>query len=97
MADRQHHTVLFRGGTAEGFLKCMISDISIDTQESKIFEQNFLNIQATLETQRMSVSGVDEDEEAMNLIKFQNAYNLSSKMVSVMSEIYEKLIEETGV
>lgn len=75
----------------------MISDISIDTQESKIFEQNFLNIQATLETQRMSVSGVDEDEEAMNLIKFQNAYNLSSKMVSVMSEIYEKLIEETGV
>ena len=45
----------------------------------------------------MSVSGVDEDEEAMNLIKFQNAYNLSSKMVSVMSEIYEKLIEETGV
>ena len=44
-----------------------------------------------------SVSGVDEDEEAMNLIKFQNAYNLASKMISVMSEMYDKLINETGV
>ncbi|MFR5241800.1 MAG: flagellar basal body rod C-terminal domain-containing protein [Roseburia sp.] len=48
-------------------------------------------------TQRTSVSGVDEDEEAMNLIKFQNAYNLASKVISVMSEMYDKLINETGV
>ena len=43
------------------------------------------------------VSGEDEDEEAMNLIKFQNAYNLASKVISVMSEMYDKLINETGV
>ena len=42
-------------------------------------------------------TGVDEDEEALDLIKFQNAYNLSSKMISVMAEVYDKLIEETGV
>ena len=35
--------------------------------------------------------------EALDLIKFQNAYNLSSKMISVMAEVYDKLIEETGV
>ncbi len=28
----------------------------------------------------------------MDLIKFQNAYNLSSKMISVMAEIYDRLI-----
>lgn len=89
--------VLYRGGTADGFLKCMIADISIDTQESKIFNQNFTNIQATIENQRMSISGVDEDEEALDLIKFQNAYNLSSKMISVMAEVYDRLILETGV
>ena len=75
----------------------MISDISIDTQQSTIFSNNYTNIQAALETQRMSVSGVDEDEAALDLIKFQNAYNLSSKMISVMAEVYDKLIEETGV
>ena len=39
--------------------------------------------------QRQSVSGVDEDEEALDLVKFQNAYNLASKMVSVMAEMYD--------
>ena len=97
LAKLKSDTVLFRGGSADGFLKCMISDVSIDAQKAKIFEQNFTNIQSQLETQRMSVSGVDEDEEALDLIKFQNAYNLSSKMISVMAEVYDKLIEETGV
>jgi len=45
----------------------------------------------------MSISGVDEDEEALDLVKFQNAYNLSSKMISVLTEIYDRLILETGV
>ena len=75
----------------------MISDISVDTNEAGIFYTNYSNISNAISTQRLSISGVDEDEEAMNLVKFQNAYNLSSKMVSVLAEIYDKLIEETGV
>lgn len=90
-------TVLYRGGTADGFLKSMITDISVDAQESQVFYNNYLNISNTINNQRLSVSGVDEDEEALDLIKFQNAYNLSSKMISVMAEIYDKLIQETGV
>lgn len=90
-------TILYRGGTAEGFLKCMISDISIDTQEAKIFQQNFTNIAETIDNQRQSISGVDEDEETLDLIRFQNGYNLSSKMISVMAEIYDRLILQTGV
>lgn len=97
LAKLKSDTVVFRGGSADGFLKCMISDVSIDAQKAEIFQNNFLNIQSQLETQRMSVSGVDEDEEALDLIKFQNAYNLSSKMISVMAQIYDKLIQETGV
>ena len=41
--------------------------------------------------------GVDTEEEAMNLMKYQQAYNLNSKMMSVMLELYDKLINETGV
>ncbi len=97
LAKLKSDVVLYRGGTADGFLKCMIADISIDTQESKIFSQNYANIASTIGSQRMSISGVDEDEEALDLIKFQNAYNLSSKMISVMAEVYDRLILETGV
>lgn len=97
LAKLKKDTVLYRGGNAEGFLKCMISDISIDTQESQIFFQNYSNVQSVIDNQRTSISGVDEDEEGLDLIKFQNAYNLSSKMISVMAEIYDRLILETGV
>ena len=41
--------------------------------------------------------GVDTDEEAMDLVKFQQAYELSSKMLSVMNQIYDKLINQTGL
>ena len=90
-------TEMYRGGGADDFLQCMISDISVDTQKSTIFQKNYTNISANIEKQRMSISGVDNDEEALNLVKFQNAYNLSSKMVSTLAEIYDKLIQETGV
>lgn len=90
-------TIMYRGGGADDFLQCMISDISVDTQECDIFYENYSNISSAIENQRTSISGVDEDEEALNLVKFQNAYNLSSKMVSVLCEIYDRLILETGV
>ena len=31
------------------------------------------------------------------MVKFKEAYSLASKVVSVMQEIYDKLIQETGV
>lgn len=88
---------LYRGGGADDFLQCILSDITVDTQKSDLFYDNYNNISSALDQQRMSVSGVDQDEEAMDLVKFQNAYNLSSKMVSVLAEVYDKLIQETGV
>jgi len=90
-------TVMYRGGGADDFLQCMIADISVDTEEAKVFSANYTNVSTAIDNQRMSISGVDEDEEALDLVKFQNAYNLSSKMISVLTEIYDRLILETGV
>ena len=88
---------LFRGGGGNSFLQCIYADITVDAQECQIFNKNFENIEKSISQQRMSVSGVDEDEEALDLVKFQNAYNLASKCISVFSEIYDRLILNTGV
>jgi len=50
-----------------------------------------------LQNQRLSVSGVDTDEEALNLVKFQHAYELSAKVIQTMTEMYDRLILNTGV
>lgn len=97
MLKLQSDVKLFRGGSADDFLQCIISDITIDTEEAKIFQNNFTDIAAAITNQRLSIAGVDEDEEALDIVKFQNAYNLASRMIQCMSEMYDKLINETGV
>lgn len=87
----------FRGSNASEFLQCILSDIALNASRANIFNKNFTDIAGVIENQRISISGVDEDEEAINLIKFQNGYNLASKMIQTLTEIYDRLILETGV
>lgn len=93
----QSETTMYRGCSATDFLRCLLSDVTVDTNEAKLFKENYTNIGNMIDTQRQSISGVDEDEEALELVKFQNAYNLASKMISTMAEMYDKLINETGI
>lgn len=88
---------IFDGGTGAYFLETMVSDMSIDASKAKTFLSNYNNMKTTIQNQRLSVMGVDVDEEAMDIMKFQQAYNLNSKMMSVMNEIYDKLINQTGL
>ena len=88
---------MFRGDSAGAFLETLLSDVSVDTQEVDVFCKTYTSLEASINSLRTSVSGVDEDEEGLALIKFQNAYNMASKVISVMSQMYDKLINETGV
>ncbi|HCW29306.1 MAG TPA: flagellar hook-associated protein FlgK, partial [Roseburia sp.] len=44
MLKLKSDTELYRGGGADDFLECMYSDISVDSQKSKIFQKNYSNI-----------------------------------------------------
>ncbi len=46
---------------------------------------------------REQVIGVSDDEELSNMIKFQNAYNASSRYINVISEMLEHIINTLGV
>jgi flagellar hook-associated protein 1 FlgK len=87
----------FRGATASEFLQCMLSDVALNASNANTFQESYSNIASSIDNQRLSISGVDEDEEAVNLVKYQNAYNLASKMIQTFTEIYDRLILETGV
>ncbi|MBQ3900062.1 MAG: flagellar hook-associated protein FlgK, partial [Lachnospiraceae bacterium] len=87
----------FRGTSADKFLQSVLSDIALNSASARTFEKSYTNISTSIDTKRLSISGVDEDEEAVNLVKFQNAYNLSSKMIQTFQEIYDRLINQTGV
>lgn len=88
---------IINDATPSQYFEALLSDISVAGQSAKTNMDNYTNIGTTITNQRLSISGVDEDEEGMDLVKFQHAYNLSSKMISVLTEVYDQLILNTGV
>ena len=87
----------FRGRDAGGFLECVLSDAALNASNANTFYATYLSLETSIDNQRVSISGVDEDEEAINLVKYQYSFALASKMISVLTEVYDRLILETGV
>jgi len=87
----------FRNGSADQMLEMILSDVALNASNANTFYNTYSGLRTSIDNQRCSISGVDEDEEAVSLVKFQNAYTLSSKMIQTLTEIYDQLILNTGV
>ncbi|MBO4981807.1 MAG: flagellar hook-associated protein FlgK [Lachnospiraceae bacterium] len=61
-----------------------------------IYENQVTTVEST-QSAREQVVGVSSDEELSNMIKFQNAYNASSRYINVISEMLEHIINTLGV
>jgi flagellar hook-associated protein 1 FlgK len=87
---------LFHGSFQE-----MLTDISAnlanDISSSNVKLEAYQNTATELDTSRESVSGVDLNDEAMNMIQYQKAYSAACRLITVLDEALEKLINGTGV
>lgn len=87
----------YRGAATSEFLTCVLSDVALNCNRADTFKNNYENIGKSINNQRIAISGVDTDDEAVNLVKYQNAYTLASKMIQTLTEVYDRLILQTGV
>ena len=87
----------YRGAATQEFLTCVLSDVALNGNNASTFYNNYTNIGKSIDQQRISISGVDTDDEAVNLLKYQNAYTMASKMIQTLTEVYDRLILQTGV
>lgn len=84
--------------------KCNLIDFysNIVTQvanSGSVFKSIYSNQTTTVdstEAARQQVVGVSDDEELNNMIKFQNAYNASSRFINVIDEMLEHIINTLG-
>lgn len=97
LLDLKKDTSMFRQGKPAAFLQTLVAEVGIDTKAALNFEKSQNNLVNAIHNQRLSIGGVDTEEEAMNLMRFQQAYKLSSQVISVMNEIYDRLINYMGV
>jgi len=87
----------FRNGSADKMLEMILSDVALNASNANTFCDTYKGLQTSIDNQRTSISGVDEDEEAVSLVKYQNSYTLASKMIQTLTEVYDRLILQTGV
>ncbi len=70
-----------------------ISDIGVKTQSAKIKREASESLLFQSKERKSSVSGVNLDEEAANLIRFQQAYQASAQAISVARNTFQTVID----
>lgn len=85
---------VMNGGTItlDDFYNILVSSVGTDvaSTNNNIEHQTFMVDQ--LEERRQSIAGVSLDEEMINLIKYQQAYNASAKLVSTLDTMLDQLL-----
>lgn len=82
------------GGTAtfNGSYAAIVADVGIYTRETKVRLDAQSSLHYQIEGARDSISGVNLDEEAANLLKFQQAYQASAKGLQIGVDLFERLL-----
>ena len=70
----------------------LVSDVGAKTRQANINSEASDGLLQRHQTTLSSVSGVNLDEEAANLIRYQQAYQASAQVIAVASTLFDTLI-----
>ncbi len=88
---------MFIHGAPATFLQALVSVVAGEGSKAQTFAQTQKYVSLSVENRRLEISGADKDEEGEDLIRFQSLLKNQFKVLSVMNEILNKLINDTGV
>jgi flagellar hook-associated protein 1 FlgK len=85
---------LLNGGTVsvQDAVNGLVGDIAVATRSAQINKQSQENLLSQTRARYESVSGVNLDEEAANLLKFQQAYQAAAQATSIANDLFQNLM-----
>lgn len=83
------------GGTAtyQGAYAAFVGDVGTQTRRLQVASSAQAAVLEQAATSQQSLSGVNLDEEAANLIRFQQAYQASGKVLQIASTLFDTLLQ----
>ena len=78
--------------TFNDFYNTLVSSVGSEVQKVSAYHDHQSDMVAHLENHRQSISGVNLDEEMINLVKFQSAYDASAKLITTTDELMQTLL-----
>ncbi|WP_394188502.1 flagellar hook-associated protein FlgK [Paenisporosarcina quisquiliarum] len=82
--------------SVQTYFQSVIGQLGVDGQQASRLMFNTATLQQAVAERRASVSSVSLDEEMTNMITFQQAYNASARMITVVDETLDKIINGMG-
>jgi len=73
-----------------------VSGVSSDLSKWRAEEASFTAVHQSLNEQREQISGVDLDQEATDLLKFQQIYQANSSVIQAAMRMFDVLMSTTG-
>lgn len=78
--------------TFEGYYDKLIGQIGNDGSTFQSASETLTGALSSIDNQRQQTMGVSSDEELTHMIKFQSAYNASSRFMTVISQMTELIV-----
>ncbi|MGR6837102.1 flagellar hook-associated protein FlgK [Syntrophomonas erecta] len=97
LAPVNRNGVMITGATADDFWRALCAEVGVDSQQAVRMVDNQEVLLNQLETKRQSVSGVSLDEEMINMIRFQHAYNAASRFITTIDEAMDVIVNRMGL
>ncbi|MBD8031463.1 flagellar hook-associated protein FlgK [Solibacillus merdavium] len=85
-----------QGGTFQSYYKSLIGELGVKGKQAITNEYNSTTLHLQIENNRASHNSVSLDEEMTNMITFQQAYNANARMITVIDETLDKIINGMG-
>ena len=83
--------------TSESAYNSLVSGLGTDTRAARAEVSNQTALVGLLERRKQEVQGVSLDEETVNLLRYQKAYEAAARVLTAFDEMLEKLINGTGI
>lgn len=97
LSELKNDSSMFIYGSPDAFIQSITSTVGVDSSKSVSLAESQSDLLYLVDTSRKSISGVDEDEEGSNMLIFQQMLRNQYKALSVLSEVIDRLINETAV
>ena len=83
--------------TIDGFYQQFVAKLGVDADQAYRMEQVQTGVLDAALARRDSVSGVNLDEEAADMVRFTKSYNAAARMVTAVDEMLETIISRMGI
>jgi flagellar hook-associated protein 1 FlgK len=74
-----------------------VTSLALEIRHAKVGASDSENLMTAMDEQREQVAGVNLDEEAANMVKYQRAYQAAVRLMNVFDQMLEQVVTTLGM